>query len=91
MSAFGVACEHLVAGLRTQVTTLLQSAISNRKSEMTGGGEGSRTPDPCVANAVLCQLSYTPEPEVRNQRSAVRDQRSEVSKGCLKPCLTSDI
>jgi hypothetical protein len=25
-----------------------------------GGGEGIRTPDPRVANAVLCQLSYTP-------------------------------
>ena len=27
---------------------------------MFGGGEGIRTPDPRVANAVLCQLSYTP-------------------------------
>ena len=26
-----------------------------------GGGEGIRTPDPRVANAVLCQLSYTPD------------------------------
>src|SRR5712691_13105456 len=26
-----------------------------------GGGEGSRTPDPMVANHVLCQLSYTPD------------------------------
>ena len=25
-----------------------------------GGGEGIRTPDPMVANHVLCQLSYTP-------------------------------
>ena len=24
------------------------------------GGEGIRTPDPMVANHVLCQLSYTP-------------------------------
>jgi hypothetical protein len=36
-----------------------QSAIGNRQS--VGGGEGSRTPDPMVANHVLCQLSYTPE------------------------------
>jgi hypothetical protein len=28
---------------------------------MPGGGEGIRTPDPRVANAVLCQLSYTPD------------------------------
>src|SRR5207244_276369 len=27
-----------------------------------GGGEGTRTPDPMVANHVLCQLSYTPKP-----------------------------
>jgi hypothetical protein len=27
-----------------------------------GGGEGTRTPDPMVANHVLCQLSYTPYP-----------------------------
>ena len=27
----------------------------------SGGGEGIRTPDPRVANAVLCQLSYTPD------------------------------
>jgi hypothetical protein len=26
-----------------------------------GGGEGIRTPDPRVANAVLCQLSYAPD------------------------------
>jgi hypothetical protein len=36
-----------------------QSAIANRQCH--GGGEGIRTPDPRVANAVLCQLSYTPE------------------------------
>ena len=29
-------------------------------TEMHGGGEGTRTPDPMVANHVLCQLSYTP-------------------------------
>ena len=31
------------------------------RDRRTGGGEGTRTPDPCVANAVLCQLSYTPD------------------------------
>ena len=47
--------------------------IPDRKFEITnpgsdraahpkpGGGEGIRTPDPRVANAVLCQLSYTPD------------------------------
>ena len=46
-----------------------------------GGGEGIRTPDPRVANAVLCQLSYTPEKnfgfriwdfELLNPQSAIR-------------------
>ena len=25
-----------------------------------GGDEGNRTPNPCLAKAVLCQLSYVP-------------------------------
>ena len=32
----------------------------------SGGGEGIRTPDPRVANAVLCQLSYTPDKPLRS-------------------------
>ncbi len=40
---------------------LFEIRISNWKSLSAGGGEGIRTPDPRVANAVLCQLSYTPE------------------------------
>ncbi len=56
-----------------------------------GGGEGIRTPDPRVANAVLCQLSYTPEKEfqisnfenadlkIRNSKFAIRN--SEVGCG----------
>jgi hypothetical protein len=39
----------------------LRSKISNLRSPEPGGGEGIRTPDPRVANAVLCQLSYTPD------------------------------
>ena len=39
-----------------------QSSIANR--QFIGGGEGIRTPDPRVANAVLCQLSYTPDKPV---------------------------
>src|SRR4030095_15145254 len=31
-----------------------------RRRRVDGGGEGIRTPDPMVANHVLCQLSYTP-------------------------------
>ena len=43
--------------------SIRQSAIENRQCR--GGGEGSRTPDPMVANHVLCQLSYTPDQEFR--------------------------
>jgi hypothetical protein len=44
------------------------SARANRQSaKFPGGGEGIRTPDPRVANAVLCQLSYAPDsPEIRD-------------------------
>jgi hypothetical protein len=50
------------ARLRIQLTTLRldpHTAITNQ--QFSGGGEGIRTPDPRVANAVLCQLSYTPD------------------------------
>ena len=45
--------------LRAQVpmSVLFRSEILDHRA---GGGEGIRTPDPRVANAVLCQLSYTP-------------------------------
>ena len=39
-------------------STLNTASIANR--QCPGGGEGIRTPDPRVANAVLCQLSYAP-------------------------------
>jgi hypothetical protein len=45
------------------------------------GGEGIRTPDPMVANHVLCQLSYTPDPisdSERWVRSQIRDHRSTI-------------
>ncbi len=50
-----------------------QSAIKNR--QCLGGGEGTRTPDPRVANAVLCQLSYTPDKFLRSQISDLRSQK----------------
>ncbi len=42
---------------------MLKSRYSSlaRTGQIPGGGEGIRTPDPMVANHVLCQLSYTPE------------------------------
>lgn len=33
------------------------SRLANRTSAKVGGGQGSRTPDPYVANVVLSQLS----------------------------------
>ena len=53
--------------------------ISALKSEIAkhGGGEGIRTPDPRVANAVLCQLSYTPD------KFEISELKSEISEiGC---------
>ena len=37
------------------------SYLNTQLSTLYGGGEGIRTPDPRVANAVLCQLSYAPD------------------------------
>ena len=47
--------------LNAQVSTNPESEISDLQWRSSGGGEGIRTPDPRVANAVLCQLSYTPD------------------------------
>ncbi len=40
-------------------TACLNAQLSGMMANY-GGGEEARTPDPRVANAVLCQLSYTP-------------------------------
>ena len=67
---------HLVADLRTQVPMcvhILKSEISKFEIADPGGGEGIRTPDPRVANAVLCQLSYTPDNfEFRNSNVEIQ-------------------
>jgi hypothetical protein len=62
--------------LNAQVST--NSEIWDLRFEIAkpGGGEGIRTPDPRVANAVLCQLSYTPD-----KHFEISNLRSEISKG----------
>ena len=56
---------------------ILKSEISKFKIADSGGGEGIRTPDPRVANAVLCQLSYTPD------KFEISELKSEISEiGC---------
>ena len=63
---YDVDLAHQVAGLKAQVRLTERCRLSNsdleiRQSQIAvGGGEGIRTPDPRVANAVLCQLSYAP-------------------------------
>jgi hypothetical protein len=36
-----------------------------RRLARSGGDEGTRTLNPCLAKAVLCQLSYVPETDSR--------------------------
>ena len=45
---------------RGEKTFMLASGAGDSYHRLYGGGEGTRTPDPMVANHVLCQLSYTP-------------------------------
>ena len=52
--------QHSKRGTQTGVLSVQVSTPAVRDSPGVGGGEGIRTPDPRVANAVLCQLSYTP-------------------------------
>ncbi|GEM_PF-2180931 len=53
-----------------------QSSIANLGCH--GGGEGIRTPDPRVANAVLCQLSYAPD-----KQSEISNSKFKIPKvGC---------
>jgi hypothetical protein len=52
--------------LRSEISNLRSPGTDRRDSSPgAGGGEGIRTPDPRVANAVLCQLSYTPDSNFR--------------------------
>ena len=50
------------------------SYLNTQLSTLYGGGEGIRTPDPRVANAVLCQLSYAPDKkfEFRNSNFEIQ-------------------
>ena len=51
--------------LETIVSTSarVRNGSESQPRDSDGGGEGTRTPDPMVANHVLCQLSYTPRPD----------------------------
>jgi hypothetical protein len=44
-----------------------------RREGKSGGGEGTRTPDPLLAKQVLCQLSYTPTRRTRKRWWAWED------------------
>ena len=59
----------------------MSTLVKSRRSGVSispGGGEGIRTPDPRVANAVLCQLSYTPD-----KHFEIRISNFEISEiGC---------
>ena len=44
------------------ISARVRSGSDSQLRDSDGGGEGTRTPDPMVANHVLCQLSYTPKP-----------------------------
>lgn len=45
-----------------------------------GGDEGDRTPDLCIANAALSQLSYTPTDQIFSTAS-IRLRRRHYARG----------
>ena len=60
---------------------VFKSAICTWKLQCVGGGEGIRTPDPMVANHVLCQLSYTPDKQLWDLKSqSVMSDSKETHK-----------
>jgi hypothetical protein len=61
-SASRASCYRQVIALRATGQNRLAKPTPrrHRRYGSHGGGEGIRTPDPMVANHVLCQLSYTP-------------------------------
>src|SRR5215471_2743367 len=70
--------------LRAQETTsALFSFNSLKPDHSVGGGEGIRTPDPRVANAVLCQLSYAPNKQ--NLKFQIQDSRGWLRGRDLNP------
>ena len=65
-----IECSTLVA-FTSDTAKIALVTIGNPKSAMLGGGEGIRTPDPMVANHVLCQLSYTPDKQLPRSDTAI--------------------
>ena len=51
----------------------------------SGGDEGNRTPNPCLAKAVLCQLSYVPLTSGAGLRSSYGRLAQSVVAGRLLP------
>ena len=61
MSLFNIWLPPVLSGSSSDERLIFKSAFQIRNANRkVGGGEGIRTPDPRVANAVLCQLSYAP-------------------------------
>lgn len=72
-----------------------ENTTFSRPSEFCGGEEEDRTPDLCIANAALSQLSYPPTPRIEDLRlhQTVGDEvclnfskkaRGRLKKVCLR-------
>lgn len=53
---------------------------ANISGSILGGDEGDRTPDLCIANAALSQLSYTPN-QIFNAESL--PQAGHYARACV--------
>ena len=58
--------------------------VGNDQMRERGGAEGTRTPDPLIANEVLSQLSYSPVPQGADNAQSVppKSSRPWIRAGC---------
>ncbi len=65
----GVSADRLITGVADVATHVCVADVATQDS---GGDEGTRTPDPRDANAVLSQLSYIPTEQAKGPHPSGR-------------------
>lgn len=67
-------------GPRTEMKKNGKGPTKSALNRTFGGDEGNRTPNPRLAKAVLCQLSYVPWPSPRDRIGGAGDENSPARR-----------